>query len=569
MVISLCEKKREYKERISKKFMVILNYYFEDYFDQNPEEASSLGLSRHDAQIKDYSNEAYDKELQLNLDTKKKLRMINPYNLSIEEHADFVLLNSRLDAFIYNHENLPQARKNNPMLYLPIDGIYSLLFRTMKESTRLNKIISRLSQVQRLIDQAKQNLDNPPRIWTETTIKQLKYVIQFFNKLPEFDVIKNSEKDNAELVNSLKEVNKTCIAALNDYDRFLNVELIEKSHGVFCIGRQALDFYLKNNHFLEHASGYINELGYKLIDKTESDIESFTSHIDKTKKPEEILKEIEDDFIPADKLLNTYKQLVDKTRLFVIDNDLVTFPEGETLDVIETPEYFRDIMPFAAYFTLGVYDESNTGQFWVTPVNEEDKEKELQLLKDGHNINRLPSIVLHESYPGHHLQFKIAKKVLFADGISTMRRVVFNNFFIEGWALYCEQMMGEYGFYSEKQNIMMLKQRLWRDVRIVLDIELHTGRKSFEEAVAFMMNKLNMSESFARAEVTRYTMTPTQPMSYEIGRRLINQLRDKEKIRLRDDFSIKDFHDKLLSKGPLPIKILEELLFNQKVEVLT
>lgn len=569
MVISLYEKKREYKERISKKFMVTLNYYFEDYFDQNPEEASSLGLARHDAQIKDYSDLAYNKELQLNIETKKKLRMINPYYLSIEEHADLLLLQSRLDSFLYNHENLPQARKNNPMLYLPIDGIYSLLFRTMKEETRLNKIISRLSQVPRLIDQAKQNLENPPRLWTETTIKQLKYVIDFFNKLPDFDIIKNAEKENSELLNNLKEVNKTCIAALNEYDRYLNVELIERSHGVFCIGRQALDFRLKNDHFLEHASGYINELGYKLIEKTEADIEAFTSHIDKTKSSKEIIKEIEEEYIPADKLLETYKQLVEKTRQFVIDNDLVSFPEGETLDVIETPEFFRDIIPFAAYFTLGPYDEAKTGQFWVTPVNEEDKEKELQLLKDGHNLNKLPSIVLHESYPGHHLQLKYAQNVLFEDGISTMRRIQYNNFFLEGWALYCEQMMGEHGFYSEKQNIMMLKQRLWRDVRIVLDIELHTGRKSFDEAVSFLMNKLNMSESFAKAEVTRYTMSPTQPMSYELGRRFINQLRDKEKIRLRDDFSIKEFHDKLLSKGALPIKLLDELLFNQKVEVMS
>lgn len=568
MSISLYDKEREYKDRVSKKFMVILNYYFEDYFDQNPEEASTLGLKRYDHKIKDYSDEAYAKEIELNKDTKKKLRMVNPYNLSIDEHADFLLLQSRCDRAIFDYENHIDYRTNQPQLYLPTNGIYCLLFRTMKDSDRLRNIALRLNQVPRLIEQAKTNLKNPPRLWTETTISHLKAVKHFFAELSNVEIINNAAKANPGLGNELVEANKICLAALEDYDRFLNVDLIERSAGEFCIGRQAFDFYLSNDHFLEYTSGYLNELGYELFSKTLSDIKVLSLRIDKKKSHEAVISELEAQYAPPEKLMNTYSQLVKRTKAFVIDNDLISFPKEEEVNIIETPDYFRDIIPFAAYYTLGPYEESSIGQFWVTPVTENDPENQRQLLMDGHNLYRLPSVVLHETYPGHHLQFMIAKEALFKDNISTIRRATVSNLFCEGWALYCEQMMGELGYYSDQQKLLMLKQRLWRATRVILDTELHTGRRSYEEAVAFMVAKLNMSEKFARAEVTRYTMNPTQPLTYELGRRLINQIRDKEKIRLREDFSLKQFHDKLLSKGTLPIKIIAELVFNQKVEVL-
>lgn len=564
----LHEKERDYKDRISKKFMVILNYYFEDYFSQNPEEASELGLNRYDNLLKDYSDEAYEKELNLNLEIQKKLKFINPYNLTLDEHADYLLLSSRVNRFIFDHENLPEHRRVRPDHYLPLKGVYTLLFRTMKDADRLTAVTSRLSTVPRLIDQAKKNLKNPPALWTNVTINRLNSVKNFIKNIPDIDIIKQAASNNAALGNGLVDATIKALEALDDYDRFLNVELIEKAHGEFCIGRQAFDFYLTNDHFLTYTSGYLNELGYELFSKTISDLNALAIQIDKNKSFESLVMELESHYTPAEKLLETYKQTTNRTKEFVIDNQVVSLPENETIKVIETPNYFREIIPFAAYHCLGPYEPSNTGHFWVTPVTEEDEEKKRQLLMDGHNLYRIPVTVLHEAYPGHHLQLMTAKKVLFGDDISTMRRATHNTIFIEGWAMYCEQMMSELAFFSDQQKLLMLKNRLWRAARVIIDTELHTGRRSFDESIAFLVNKLNMSEKHARAEVIRYTLTPTQPLSYELGRRLINQLRDKEKIKLRENFSLKEFHDKLLSKGSLPVKLIEELTFHQKIEVM-
>jgi uncharacterized protein (DUF885 family) len=568
MTISLYEKERDFKDRTSKKFNVIINYYYEDYMAQNPEESSYLGLARHDHEIKSYSGAAFDKEVNLNQETKKKLKLINPYNLSLDEHVDYLLLNARLDRFLFDYEKHLHNRTKMPQLYLPTQGIYTLLLRSMKDKERLESISSRLKQIPILLQQGKENLKNPPRIWTETCINQMKSVHNFFRNLPEIDLIKNAAHQYPDLGNKLVENNNIALGALEEFDRFLNIDLIERSKGEFCIGREAFDFYLTNDHFINHTSGYLNELGYELFNKTLSDMKTLAILLDKNKTTEAILSDLESEYAPAEKLFETYKQLVVRTRGFVKDSDIVTFPDEENLEITDTPKYLRDIIPFAAYFTLGPYEPSNTGQLWITPVEVDDPEKQRQLLMDGHNLYRLPSIVLHETYPGHHLQLMTAKKAGFMDNGSAIRRATRNTVFIEGWALYCEQMMGELGYYSNQQKMLTLKNRLWRAARVILDTELHTGRTSFAEAVSFMVSKLNMPENYARAEVIRYTMTPTQPLSYEIGRRLINQLRDKEKIKLQDDFSLKQFHDKLLSKGSLPVKLIEELVFHKQVEVM-
>lgn len=567
MIFSIHDKPREHKTDVSKKFMVVLNYYFEDYFEYNPEFASTLGIKYHDKLLKDYSDKAYEKEIDLNKNTQRKLKLINPYNLTEEEHVDYLLLKILIEKTLFEHENLPQKRHTLPQLYFPTEGIYALFMKTLTERERLEALLGRLSSIPRLVNQAKENLQNPPRLWTDTAIEQMPGIIQFISHIPEMDCVKNPPEKLKEMAGHVVKANEEAVAALEDLHRYFQVELVEKSHGEFCIGRQALDFLLAHEHFIEYTSGYLNELGYDLMAKAESDMKALAARIDKTKTFETIIAEMETEIPEKENLLAAYQDQVEKTRQFVIENDIMTLPDGEELTVIDTPKYFRSIIPLAAYYALGPYEELRKGEFWVTPIEEDDPEKARQQLMRGHNLNLIPSISLHEGYPGHHAQLMTAKKAILEDRASAVRSIYHNTMFIEGWALYCEQLMGELGYYTEKEEMMMLKNRYWRAARVVIDVELHTGRMSYDEAVAFLVNKVGMPEKFAKNEVTRYTMSPTQPLSYEIGRRLINQLRDKQKSKLGSSFNLKEFHDTLLSKASLPVKVIEELAFSQSVEV--
>ena len=133
--------------------------------------------------------------------------------------------------------------------------------------------------------------------------------------------------------------------------------------------------------------------------------------------------------------------------------------------------------------------------------------------------------------------------------------------FVEGWGMYSEQMMREQGFDDAPNfRLNMYTDAIWRACRIILDIRMHRGEVSVDEAIRFMVEQTSFEEPNARAEVHRYTYTPTYQLSYLLGKVLLLQLRADEQRRLGKRFSLKGFHDALLRHGSLPISFHRRLL---------
>jgi uncharacterized protein (DUF885 family) len=147
-----------------------------------------------------------------------------------------------------------------------------------------------------------------------------------------------------------------------------------------------------------------------------------------------------------------------------------------------------------------------------------------------------------------------------------VRRQIMTTVFIEGWALYCEEMMEQEGFLADPRNALLrLKDQLWRACRVVADVGLHCFGMSFEEAVELMVGTAKLERANAEVEVRRYTMTPTQPMSYLIGKREIMRLREELRAAEGSSFDLKRFHDSLLGYGAIPVSIIrEEMLAARK-----
>jgi len=124
--------------------------------------------------------------------------------------------------------------------------------------------------------------------------------------------------------------------------------------------------------------------------------------------------------------------------------------------------------------------------------------------------------------------------------------------FIEGWAFYCEQLMKEMGYFDISGQFAQLEAQLWRAARVVVDVGLHTGRMTFDQAVDFMVKRAHAAKVSTEAEVRRYVRTPTQPMSYYIGKLEILKIREAFKEKMKDAFTLKEFHHQLLSSGSLP-----------------
>jgi uncharacterized protein (DUF885 family) len=173
-----------------------------------------------------------------------------------------------------------------------------------------------------------------------------------------------------------------------------------------------------------------------------------------------------------------------------------------------------------------------------------------------HNRSSISNTSIHEAYPGHHLQLSVSSR-----HPSLSRLMADAPEFTEGWGMYSEQLMREEGFDDGLEfRIGMYTDAIWRAARIVLDIRMHRGELSVDAATAFLVEHTSFEEPNARAEVNRYTYTPTYQLSYLLGKVLLLQLREGERQRLGAAFSLRAFHDTLLRNGSIPISFHRRLL---------
>ena len=211
------------------------------------------------------------------------------------------------------------------------------------------------------------------------------------------------------------------------------------------------------------------------------------------------------DFVGA---LEGYRSAMLRARQHLIDRDLITVPSDERIEVRETPEYLRNVLPFAAYFSPAPFDPDPTGIYVVTPSVGHDPDA----LRE-HNWASISNTSIHEAYPGHHLQLDVARR-----HPSLTRLMTDAPEFVEGWGMYTELMMREHGFDDDARfRAILHTDAAWRACRIILDIRMHRGEISVEEATDFLVEQTGFQRSNAKAEVSWYTYRPTYPLVVPAG----------------------------------------------------
>ncbi len=248
--------------------------------------------------------------------------------------------------------------------------------------------------------------------------------------------------------------------------------------------------------------------------------------------------------------LEAYRDVMERARAHLVARDLVTVPDDERIRVLATPTYLQTLVPFAAYFEPARFEADPEGLYVVTPS-----------VGDGvgamreHNRSSISNTSIHEAYPGHHLQLSVGVR-----HPSLTRLQADAPEFTEGWGMYSEQMMREEGFDDGPNfRAALATDAIWRACRIIVDVRMHRGEMSVDEATEFLISHTNFEPANARAEVMRYTYTPTYQLSYLLGKILLLRFRADEQKRLGDRFSLRDFHDHLLRNGSIPISFHRRL----------
>ena len=340
-------------------------------------------------------------------------------------------------------------------------------------------------------------------------------------------------------------------AALADHAAWVT-DSLEDGTDDWPIGPEAYEELIRLRAFDGLDGDDILAMGEDLLAREKAARVSVAAEIDPNADEAEVVDRVKSDH-PAtfDGALAAYSDAMHRARAFIIEHGLVSVPDDEHLDVVPTPAYLRNLVPFAAYFDPPKFESGRTGLYIVTPsVNGEER-----AMRE-HNYASISNTSIHEAYPGHHLQLHVAGK-----HPSLTRLQADAPEFTEGWGMYSELLMREQGFDDgPRARLMLHTDAIWRACRIVLDVRMHRGEMSIDESIHFLVRNTSFERANARAEVRRYTFTPTYQLSYLLGRQLILELRADERRRLGDAFELRRFHDALLDAGSIPISFQRRAL---------
>jgi hypothetical protein len=297
-------------------------------------------------------------------------------------------------------------------------------------------------------------------------------------------------------------------------------------------------------------------LGKRRFAETEAELADAARRIDPEKTWREIAEELRLDHPSPDELRDVCEKEMKAAIAFVREEEFVSVPEW-ALNVTAEWGDAQDRTPYGHYWPLDPADPALHGKYVVTPVTRLQGEEREEVLR-GNNRAWIRVVSLHEAIPGHHLQFAIAAK-----RAREFRRHFYNPAYVEGWGLYCEELMHRHGYYDDRTRLSQLKMRLWRCARAVIDVGCQFGGMTRDEAVRLLVERVGIERASAEMEVGRYLASPGYYSGYLLGLTRIEALRAKAEAREGKGFSERRFHDRLLGLGPMPFSVLEEAMLRE------
>src|SRR5262245_31223905 len=547
-------------------FQKLAHDYVEKYLRANPEQATDLGDHRFDGQLTDYSVEARGQNLATQKDFREKLNTIDGSQLTGPNSIDFRILKENDDYQLLRDEELTEAEWN-PLVYVQslANRLYLLVASGFaRAEKRVPSLRQRMEKVPGVIAQAKANLQHPPRIHTETAIEQTQGAINLVRSelAPLLDQVPQMKKELAPL-------QEKTAAALEDYKKWLQKDLLPRSDGDFRLGEQK---YRKKLRFalasdlpieeilqraradLEQTQTAMYEMALPLYKKYFPNADEKTL-ADKHKVTAAVLDKLAEQH-PNDATVVDYaKKVVTEATDFVKRHDVASVPDVP-LDVIAMPEFKRGVA-IAYCDAPGPLEKNGQTFFAVAPTPKDWSKERKESFFHEYNNYMIRDLTVHEAMPGHFLQ--LARSNEFR--APTLVRAIFQSGpFIEGWAVYCEQVMAERGYGGPEVKMQQLKMRLRAICNAILDQSIHAGNMSEKEAMELMTKEGYQQEGEAVAKWKRARLTSAQLSTYFVGATEHLDFRAAEQKKLGDQFNLKKYNDQVISYGSPPVKYVRELM---------
>ena len=545
-------------------------YFDQIYFRYAPTSGTVAGFHQYDGRLEDYSAQAIDAEIKALKSFEVRMEAIHPENVK----ADFVtrtdrdMVLSNIRSQLLTLETIRPWEKN-PDNYSSAcaNGAFTLMERKFASpDERLRSVVAREKQMPALLDAARVNLKNPPHIYTEIAIEQLPDIISFFEK----DVpVAFADARDAETKAEFQKSNAAVIRSLTGYLDWLRTDLLPRSKGDYRIGAEAFGKKLEYDEMVTTPLDKLLEIGWADLRKNQAHFNELARELEPGKDAAAVVEELGENHPAPDHLLEAFRATFDGLVSFIRTHNIVTIPSDVRPIVEETPPFMR-ATTFASMDTPGPFEAHATEAYFnVTLPDPSMTPAQVEGFMHSFNVGTVISTAVHEAYPGHYVQFLWTPQAP-----SKVRKLLGANTNVEGWAHYTEQMMLDEGYgqpgagakderESKFLRLGQLQDALLRNARFIVGIEMHTGKMSFDQAVAFFQKEGYQSKETAMVETKRGTSDPTY-LYYTLGKLEIMKLREDVKKKQGAAFSLQTFHNDFLRQGFPPVKIVREAMLGDQ-----
>jgi len=553
------------KPSAQQQFESAANDYLDKvYFPYSPTSGTLAGYHEYDTRLENYSRETIDEQIADLHAFVVRMAAIPAASLDQTEHADRELVLGSIRSNLLTLEVIRPWEKNPDTYSGSIsNAAFSLMERKFASpDERLRSLIAREKLMPQTFADARKNLVNPPRIYTEIAIEQLPGIISFF----EHDVpLAFVDAKDATLNSEFKSTNAAVITALNDYQAWLKSDLLPRSKGDFRIGPDTFSKKLAYDEMVDTPLDALLKIAYADLNKNKTEFNRIAHELEPSKDPRAVLEELGQNHPAPDQLLQSFRDTFNGLIDFIQKHHIVTIPSDVRPILEETPPFMR-ATTFASMDTPGPFEKHATEAYFnVTLPEKTMTPAEVEGFMHAFNVGTVISTAVHEAYPGHYVQF------LWTPSAPTrVRKILGAASNAEGWAHYCEQMMLDEGYgqpgagaKTERESKFLrlgqLQDALLRDSRFVVGIKMHTGQMSYDQAVQFFEQEGYQSHETGIVETKRGTSDATY-LYYTLGKLEILKLREDMRKKQGADFSLQKFHDAFLSQGFPPIKIVRQAM---------
>jgi uncharacterized protein (DUF885 family) len=536
-------------------FEQVAREYLEAYYQRHPTQATYLGIHTFDDRLDDYSRQAVTDDVAANRAFRQRVVAIDSHTLSLDKQLDHEQLLRAIDSQLVTLERVRPWAKDP-------DGYSSGLTRTAyimikrqfaAPEERLRHLIAREKAMPAALAEARKNLEAPPQIYTEIAIEQLDGNRGFFETAVASAFPTITDK---ALLAEFKQANDAVIAAMNDYKKWLEEDLLKRSNGSFAIGQDVYRAKLAADEMIDVQLDELLAIAERDLRRNQSAFAETARRIDPKKPPADVLRSLESDHPPAARLLATTQAELDALARFMTEKHIVTVPMAAPARVEETPPFLRATTT-ASMDIPGPFEKVATEAFYnMTLPDPKLSRAQIDEFMAQWYYPAISNVSVHEVWPGHYLQFLYAKN--FPSDIRKVFGAASNS---EGWAHYCEQMVIDEGFHADdpRYRLAQLQDALLRDVRFIAGIRLHTRGMTVAEAQDFFMKEGYQSRPVAVSESKRGTSDATYGY-YTMGKLMILKLRDDYKAKLGSQYSLQQFHDTFIGLGPLPLALMRKAI---------